>query len=142
MNPNGTPTEPQRHEPRTRIPPRRQASDEPQRTPKRRANGALRWGWGVYRPPTPQQQHQRPDRSRPMSAHDIRCECPTCRIQVAIELLETGRTAVALHVLRGASLRTWKTTKPKQPAKRSRLEEGLTGGGGQLRDDDPPPSAA
>src|SRR3954452_1822052 len=81
-------------------------------------------------------------RSYPMSAHDTRCECPTCRIQVAIELLETGRTTPALQVLRGASLRTWKTTKPKQPAKRSKLEERLTGGGGQLRDDDAPPGAA
>ena len=77
-----------------------------------------------------------------MSAHDVRCECPACRIEVAIELLETGRTAAALKALKGASLRQWKTTKPKQPAKRSRLEERLTGGGGQLRDDDPPPGAA
>src|SRR4051812_41097237 len=102
----------------------------------------------VTTPPTwhqPAEWQPNPPRSRrsyTVSAHDIRRECPTCRIQVAIELLETGRTAMALHVLRGASLRMWKTTKPKQPAKRSRLEERLTGGGGQLRDDDPPPGAA
>src|SRR5689334_6189210 len=92
-------------------------------------------------PPEWQPNPSRSRRSYTMSTHSSLCECPACRIEVAIGLLETGRTATALDVLKGASLRPWKTTEPKRPAKRSRLEEGLTGGGGQLRDDDPPPGA-